>query len=300
MATVDERQQDADVVVALDQMPVAAVLVGTDGRVQQVNDEAAALLGERVGDALGAAATEGVPLLVGMTSYQASEHDAASTHELVAVVSHELRAPLTGVKGLLATVLEYWERFDDTERQRLLQMAMENADRMSRLLAELLDLSRLEAGRLSVRREALDAAPLIDRVVEHVVQSWTDGGGDKPDITVELGPLPPVPADEERLAQVFTNLVENALRYAEPPIHISGAVDGEVVTFVVKDSGRGIEPDDLSRIFEKFYRRNGERRSGTGLGLHIVRGLVEAHGGRVWATSEIGVGSQFHVQLPLS
>src|SRR3712207_5042951 len=186
MGAVDERHQTDDVVVALSQIPVAAVLVGTDGRVERVNDEAAALLGERVDDALGVAASEGISLVLGLSG-QESHHEATASHELVAVVSHELRAPLTGVMGLLATVMEYWDRFDDAERQRLLQMAMENAERMGRLLGELLDLSRLEAGRLSVNRTLMDVTPVIERVVEHVIESWVAGGGDKPQITLDIG-----------------------------------------------------------------------------------------------------------------
>lgn len=294
---MDERHQD-DVVVALSQFPVAAVLVGADGRVEQVNDEAADLLGEQVGDALGSAASDGVPLVLGLRNLQ-HHQEASASHELVAVVSHELRAPLTGVMGLLATVLEYWERFDDAERQRLLQMAMENAERMGRLLGELLDLSRLEAGQLSVRREDVDVLPLIHGVVDQVIQSWTEGGGDKPEVRVDIAAVPTLSADQERLVQVFTNLVENALRYAAPPIVITAEIEQAKVTFVVADSGEGIEAEDLHRIFEKFVRRGSERRSGTGLGLHIVRGLIEAHGGHVWATSTIGEGSRFHVQLPL-
>ena len=295
---MDERHQDDDVVVALSQIPVAAVLVGTDGRVERVNDEAAALLGERVDDALGVAASEGISLVLGLSG-QESHHEATASHELVAVVSHELRAPLTGVMGLLATVMEYWDRFDDAERQRLLQMAMENAERMGRLLGELLDLSRLEAGQLSVSRESVDVVPLIDRVVEQVIHAWTDGGGEKPDIRVDLDVIPSLAADEERLGQVFTNLIENALRYAAPPVTVTAELEADQVTFLVSDSGDGIAEADLHRIFDKFVRRDAERRSGTGLGLHIVRGLVEAHGGRVWATSTLGQGSQFHVQLPL-
>src|SRR3712207_2568612 len=185
MGFVDERHRD-DVVVALSQIPVAAVFIGTDGRGEQVNDEAADPLGEQVDDALGAAAEKAVPLILAITGAEPHE-EATASHELVAVVSHELRAPLTGVMGLLATVLEYWERFDDAERQRLLQMAMENADRMGRLLGELLDLSRLEAGRLSVNRTLMDVTPVIERVVEHVIESWVAGGGDKPQITLDIG-----------------------------------------------------------------------------------------------------------------
>jgi signal transduction histidine kinase len=139
---------------------------------------------------------------------------------------------------------------------------------------------------------------LIEGVIEHVVHAWIEGGGDKPAIMAELGELPPIMADGERLQQIFTNLVENALRYASPPILLTADVEGDWVTFVVSDSGEGITESDLARLFDKFFRRSGERRSGTGLGLYIVRGLVEAHNGKVWATSTIGVGSQFHVRLP--
>ena len=287
----------SDLFAALERLPVPAVLVGVDGRVQQGNAAAAMLLGETLDDALGTAAAQGLSVIVGMMA--GNSHGAAGTsHELVAVVSHELRAPLTGVKGLLQTVLEYWDRFDDAERQRLLQMAAENADRMGRLLSELLDLSRLEAGRLSVRREATDLADLINEVVGRVVQMWTDSGGDKPVIETAIDDLPEMALDGERIEQVFTNLLENALRYAEPPLHISADVSEAEVTITVADHGEGIAADDVDRIFDKFVRRDHERRSGTGLGLYIVRGLVEAHGGSVWATSQLGAGSQFHVRLP--
>ena len=289
----------SDLHIALDRVPVAAVLVGADGRILHVNPEAATMLGQTVDDAILMAADRVVPLVVGMATATARD-EADASHELVAVVSHELRAPLTGVKGLLQTVLEYWDRFDDAERQRLLQMAAENADRMGRLLSELLDLSRLEAGKLSVRREDTDLGQLITDVVDRVVQMWTDSGGDKPTIETQVEALPMLRLDAERIEQVFTNLLENALRYADPPLRITTEVTESDVVVVVADTGNGIAPDDAERIFDKFVRRDNERRSGTGLGLYIVRGLVEAHGGEVWVTSVVGEGSQFHVRLPRS
>jgi hypothetical protein len=110
--------------------------------------------------------------------------------------------------------------------------------------------------------------------------------------------VPRLYADPDKVEQIFTNLIENAMKYGEGQVSVSARVHDEAVQFTVADQGAGIPPSHLVHIFTKFFRRPGERRTGTGLGLYITKGIVEAHGGRIWAQSEQGQGSRFHFTLP--
>lgn len=218
-------------------------------------------------------------------------------NDLVSTVSHELRSPLTSVKGFTKTLLAKWERFTDEQRRQMLAVVNEDADRVTRLLGELLDVSRIDAGRLQVARRMVDAGEVAARVADRL-------GGEDDElpraITIAIGgAVPPLYADPDKLEQVFTNLIENALKYTDGAITVSAGVDGGAVRFTVADDGPGMADSELDRIFTKFWRRPGERRHGTGLGLYITRGLVEAHGGEVWAESEPDGGSQLHFTLPL-
>ncbi|MDX1622349.1 MAG: HAMP domain-containing sensor histidine kinase [Nitriliruptorales bacterium] len=217
--------------------------------------------------------------------------------DLVATVSHEIRSPLTSVKGFTRTMLTKWERFSDEQKRTMLETINLDADRVTRLLKELLDVSRIDAGRVELHREMIDVGPLAKNVVEKA-QHRPDGTGRSITVSVATD-LPAVYADPDKIEQVLTNLVENALKYApDSPVEVGAEEDGDDVHLWVSDRGPGISPDQLRRVFEKFGRGRENRRSGTGLGLYITRGLVTAHGGRIWADSTEGEGSTFHVVLP--
>ena len=218
----------------------------------------------------------------------------ATGSDLVATVSHEIRSPLTSVKGFVKTLLAKWDRFTDEQKRHMLLTVHEDADRVTRLLGELLDVSRIDAGRLQLRRQMVDVPTVALRVVERMCPP----GGDRPVVTDFPDGVPSLYADPDKVEQIFTNLVENALNYGRGEVRLSARVDEPEVRFTVADQGDGIPESHLGPIFTKFFRRAGERRSGTGLGLYITKGLVEAHGGRVWAESQRGEGAAFHFTLP--
>jgi hypothetical protein len=221
----------------------------------------------------------------------------AARGELVSTLSHELRSPLTSVKGFTSTLLHRWDRFSDEQKRHMLRTVNEDADRVTRLIKELLDVSRIEAGRLELQRRMIDL-PNVSRDVVGRFEPLADGGHR---FLIEFpAGFPEVYADRDKVEQVLTNLVENAVKYSEGgTVTISGAVADAEVEVAVRDEGVGIPADQLTLIFTKFYRRAGSGApSGTGLGLFITRGLIEAHGGRIWARSELGRGTEVRFRLP--
>ncbi len=221
---------------------------------------------------------------------------------LLSTVSHELRTPLGLVKGYLAMLLRDWERLGQAEQREFLQVALEEADRLAELVDRLLDMSCLQAGSLRIEPVPLDLGQLVTDTVRRLQPLL---GGARVELHLEAG-LPPVLADERRIGQVLRNLLENAARYSPPdaPITVAVRATRPVVEVSVTDRGPGIPPEVLARLFTPFYRgeeraaRGDSRRGGLGLGLAIARGLVEAHGGRIWAESRVGVGSRFCFALP--
>jgi PAS domain S-box-containing protein len=215
--------------------------------------------------------------------------------EVVSTVSHELRSPLTSVKGYTSLLLNRWERIPDEQKQAMLVQINHDADRVTRLITELLDISRLETGRLSLRRQEIDLVALAGAVVDHLTVQHPEL-----DVTIVFPDgFPRVYADADKIEQVLTNLVENAAKYASPSgMRIEGSAEGTEVTVAVEDRGEGIPAADLPRVFTRFFRRDHGRPSGSGLGLWISRGLVEAHGGRLTVTSIEGRGSIFRFTLP--
>jgi PAS domain S-box-containing protein len=216
--------------------------------------------------------------------------------ELISTLAHELRSPLTSVKGFTATLLHRWERFSDEQKRYMLETVNMDADRVTRLIRELLDVSRIDAGRLELRRQEFDLAAMAAGIVgrfeiqhdRHRFQvAFPDG-------------FPAVYADPDKVEQVLTNLVENAVKYSDGgTVTVTGEASGDAVEVAVRDQGVGIPPDQLPLIFTKFYRRTGQGSAGgTGLGLFIARGLVEAHGGRIWASSAPGRGTELRFRLP--
>lgn len=221
-----------------------------------------------------------------------------SNADLVSTVAHELRSPLTSVKGFTATLLAKWDRFPDEQKKLMLQTVNADADRVTRLLSELLDVSRIDAGRLEMRRQVVDLGAAARKAVAGRVAS-----GEAPErFTVrERGPLPELWLDPDKVDQILGNLVENALRHGAGTVRVEveplpAPASGALLT--VSDEGDGIPPAMVARVFAKFWR-GGQRRGGTGLGLYIVKGLVEAHGGTVTVgRSAANGGAEFRLVIP--
>lgn len=216
--------------------------------------------------------------------------------EIVSTVSHELRSPLTSVKGYTSLLLNRWDRLKDDQKRMMLEQVNHDADRVTRLITELLDISRLETGRLMLRKQLVDLTTLALIVVEKVRLEYHD-------LQAELSfpeGFPRVYADPDKIEQVLTNLVENACKYGSPTgMSVSGEMTERDVSVSVADRGEGIPSEDLPKVFTKFFRRSEGKPTGSGLGLWISRGLVEAHGGRLEAQSIPGRGTTFRFTLPL-
>lgn len=216
--------------------------------------------------------------------------------QVVSTVSHELRSPLTSVKGYTSLLLNRWDRLADSDKKMMLEQVNHDADRVTRLINELLDISRLASGRLVLRRQMVDLRKLVRDVVDTVQMEYADM-----EATVQFPEnLPSAYADPDKLVQVLTNLVENACKYGSPKgLRIEGSFDQHAVTISVVDQGEGIPQEDLPKVFNRFFRRSEGKPTGSGLGLWISRGLVKAHGGQLEASSTVGKGSTFRFSLPL-
>jgi len=192
--------------------------------------------------------------------------------DLVATVAHELRSPLTGVKGFVQALLNRWDRLNDEQKKLMLTTVHADSDRLSRLITELLDVARLDTGRLSMHQRPCDVPTLTGRVIESV------RAGAPHDIEFQAPQdLPEIWADPDKFTQVLTNLVENAIRHGSDPVTVTASKEGDHVSIQVDDSGDGIPPEVRQRAFTKFWTTG--QRGGSGLGLYLVNGLVRAHGG---------------------
>ena len=220
--------------------------------------------------------------------------------EFLGMVSHELRAPLTSIKGSAATVLRASRIFGPAEVAQFFRIIDQQADRMDSLIGDLLDAGRIETGTLSVAPEPSDVAALVDQARGTFIS-----GGGRHTVRIDLPPgLPRVMADRQRLVQVFNNLLANAARHSpeSAPIRVAAEREGSNVAVSVSDEGRGIAPDQLGQLFRK-YTAAGDREGGIGggLGLAICKGLVEAHGGRIRAESGgVGLGARFTFTIPVA
>ena len=224
-----------------------------------------------------------------------------SRREFVANVSHELRTPLTSIKGACETVMDDPEMPAET-RQYFLDMALTESDRMTRIVSDLLVLSRLDNKRTQWKLETFDLCRSVSRLIE-VMRVDIEAREHTVTFTSE-GSVPQITADRERIEQVIVNVLSNSVKYTP----VGGKIDVTVrseenkVSFCVKDNGIGIPEEDLDRIFERFYRVEKSRTSemgGTGLGLAIARELIEAHGGDIQIDSRLGEGTAVTVTLPI-
>lgn len=217
-----------------------------------------------------------------------------SRANLVSTVAHELRSPLTSVKGFTATLLGKWERFTDDQKRVMLETVNADADRVTRLITELLDVSRIEAGRLEIRRQVVDLAETARRAFAgHVAAGEPE---DRFAVAVR-GELPEMWLDSDKMDQVLGNLVENAVSHGSGTVTVTLEPTPAGAVLSVRDEGQGISPEMAKLMFRRFWR-GGKRRGGTGLGLFIVKGIVEAHGGTITAGSAPGGGTEFRAELP--
>ena len=228
--------------------------------------------------------------LRGAGERERAERDRA---DLVSTVAHELRSPLTSVKGFTATLLNKWDRFNDEQRLLMLQTVNADADRVTRLITELLDVSRIDAGRLELRRQVVDLGAAVRRLVDARVAS-----GDPPDRfeVVDADNLPEMWLDPDKMDQVLANLVDNAIRHGAGRVTITLAPVDDGLALLVTDEGDGVAEEIRNLVFRRFWRAG--RRGGTGLGLYIVKGLVEAHGGSVAVEEAASGGAAFRIVLP--
>jgi signal transduction histidine kinase len=219
--------------------------------------------------------------------------------DLVATVAHELRSPLTGVKGFVTALLNRWDKLNDDQKKLMLETVSADSDRLSRLIAELLDVARIDTGRLQMYPRPCDAGTLMARIVASVA------AGTARSVTLRLeDDLPEVLADPDKFTQVFMNLVENGVRHGEGEVAVRVRVLGpgddptltEGVVIIVDDQGDGIPADLRRRVFTKFWK--GGARGGSGLGLYIVGGLTKAHGGTVTIEDAPGGGARIIVTWP--
>jgi signal transduction histidine kinase len=266
----------------------------------------------RSGGGLGGVVPPGLALrrlVISLRGAQQRERLERSRAELVSTVAHELRSPLTSVKGFTATLLNKWGRFTDDQKRVMLETVNADADRVTRLITELLDVSRIESGRMEVHRQLVDVPDRARKIIAGRVAA-----GDAEDrFRLEvLEGLPETWLDADKIDQILGNLVENAVRHGAgivtivvEPTRLEGEDDPAAVAVSVRDQGEGISPDVAPRVFRQFWRgkprggsRRGQHGGGTGLGLYIVKGLVEAHGGTICVRRAPGGGAEFRFTVP--
>jgi len=218
--------------------------------------------------------------------------------ELLSVLGHELRTPLTSIRGSLGLLDGGVLGPLSPRGQRMISIAVSNTDRLIRLLNDVLDVERMQAGRVVLELRPHLACELIELAVAEM-----RGLAERSGVQLLVGSVDGVvEADADRMVQVLTNLVSNAIKFSGggTSVWVSASVDDGQVRFSVADQGRGIPADKLSFIFERFHQvdaSDARVKGGTGLGLTICKSIVEQHGGRVWAESKLGHGSTFHVSL---
>lgn len=220
--------------------------------------------------------------------------------EFVSVVSHELRTPLTSIHGSLGMLASGLLKADSEQGKRLLQIACDSTDRLVRLINDILDIERIESGRVKMERETCNLADLIKSAV-NIMQPLADKAGVKlaiSSLSCELW------ADQDRIVQTLTNLLSNAIKFSPPgnTVYLRAETQKHEVLLTIQDTGRGIPKDKLDSIFERFQQvdsSDSRNHEGTGLGLAICKSIVEQHGGHIWVESSLAEGSSFYFTLPI-
>ncbi|MGE5123867.1 MAG: sensor histidine kinase, partial [Acidobacteriaceae bacterium] len=218
----------------------------------------------------------------------------------ISVISHELKTPVALIKGYVGTLRREDANWDREVVKDSLAVIEEEADRLTNMIENLLDASRLQAGGLSINPSEVDLPSLARRIAERF---QTQSSIHK--LIVEFPQdYPVISGDDARLEQVLSNLVSNAIKYSPQggEIHISGQVRPEQVMVCVSDQGPGIAPEDIPHVFDRFYRSSNAKRTtkGAGLGLYLARAVIEAHGGRIWIDPRPGKGARICFSIPRS
>ncbi|MER7074144.1 ATP-binding protein [Terrabacter sp. NPDC000476] len=243
-------------------------------------------------------------VLLGLRDAEARQRAERDQATVLSTVAHELRAPLTSVTGFTSSLLRRWDRFTDEQKRLMIETIEADATRLTRLITELLDISRLDSHSLNLRLGPVDLHALL---TTHVVRY--ELGRSSGTVQLRLGEaatargLPEMWADSDRLEQIFFNLIENGLLHGAGAVTVTldrddadGGGADEAVVVEVDDEGEGIPVADREKIFGRFW--HGPSNASTGLGLYVVRGLVEAHGGSVHVTDATSGGARFVVRLP--
>jgi signal transduction histidine kinase len=217
--------------------------------------------------------------------------------DFISTISHELRTPLGFIKGYVTTLLREDTEWDETSRDDFLKIIDDEADRLSELIDNLLDSSRLESGTLGMTFEPTRLAPVVRAMIQRI-----EGAIPEIEVITEMpDDLPILEIDSTRIAQVLDNFLTNASKYAPgTKVYLKVDADDERVRVEVRDEGPGITPEHLSHLFERFYRvpKNAATR-GTGLGLYISRKIIDAHAGEIGVESIVGEGTCFYFTLPV-
>jgi two-component system sensor histidine kinase KdpD len=219
-------------------------------------------------------------------------------NSLLSAVSHDLRTPLSAIIGAGSTLLENESALETNSRRELVASILDESQRLNRLVANLLDMTRLQAGALVVRKQWQPVEEVIGAALARLSRPLEN----HPVTTHIAADLPFVPLDDLLIQQVLVNLLENAIRHtpAGTPIDISARQEGKTIAIEVADRGPGLPPEDLNRLFEKFYQAvNSKNRTGAGLGLAICRGIVQLHGGAIEANNRPDGGAVFRFTLPI-
>lgn len=208
----------------------------------------------------------------------------------LAMASHELRTPLTAISGFSSTMIRMWDQIDDAHKREYVEIIDGQGARLTRLVDDLLVLSRIESGNIETDPEPIDVREVIEQTVRDLGLS---------EIRIACDPEVRALADRDHLAQMLVNYVGNAVKYGSGPIELVAEVAGDEVRVAVCDGGSGVPEEFVSHLFDRFSQSNAHAAtSGTGLGLSIVRGLAEAHGGRAWYEPNEPTGSRFVLSLP--
>ena len=233
-------------------------------------------------------------------------------NEFVSVVSHELRTPLTSILGYTELLLA--RDFKPAERQEFIQTVYDQANQLSTMVDDLLSLSRLDAGQIKLSRWIVS----LHQVIRDITKQLNETISEKHRLLIDIPEsIPPIYVDKDKVRQILTNLLSNAIKYSpdggqialivrelrQPPPGAPPLPPERAILIAVHDQGMGIAPDDLGKLFTRFFRVDNSttrKIGGTGLGLSITKALVELHGGRIWATSELGKGTTFWLTLPVA
>lgn len=276
--------------VALSPLRIGVRAVGSIGVIGNISFETLEAIGGMV-----AIATERASAMEKLSHAEAARESERLRSALLDAVTHEFRTPLTSIKAAAST-LGSSVQLDEAARRDLIAVVEEEADRLNRLVGDAAEMAQLDAHQVHLEFEVLGIGNAVDAAVKNVGPALADRK-----IDVEIAPsLPPVRIDKERITEVIRHLLDNAAKYspAGTPIHVTAERAGTNVRVSVADHGPGIDDFEQSLIFEKFYRGRGQRGiQGTGMGLPIAKAIIEAHGGTIGVTSQLGRGSVFHFNL---